>query len=98
MMRKFMVPMLKYVGKFMGMAWKVEKAANRYYEAAHFEDDNTGNFYASKPGKMTGPMEIQTNDHFLNREYQQAGWNAIVKASGGVDLPIQYTGKSKVTA
>ncbi|MCH8906705.1 MAG: SDR family NAD(P)-dependent oxidoreductase [Candidatus Heimdallarchaeota archaeon] len=68
MMRRFLVPMMKYIGKYMGMAWKVEEGANRYYEAGHFEDDNTGHFYASKPGKFTGPMEIQDKEHFLNKE------------------------------
>lgn len=93
LMRRFLVPMMKYVGKYMGMAWKVENAANRYYEAGHFEDDNTGHFYASRPGKFTGPMEIQKRDHFDNLEYQEAGWNAIVRAADGVDFLISVAAK-----
>ncbi|MCE7735651.1 MAG: SDR family NAD(P)-dependent oxidoreductase [Candidatus Heimdallarchaeota archaeon] len=86
-MRRVMVPMMNSLGRLFGMSWNIRNAADRYIEAGEFEADNTGHFYASPPGKMVGKMEIQNNEHFLNRDYQEAGWNAIVNLSGGVDYP-----------
>ena len=39
------------------------------------------------PGKMTGPMEIQEDAHFVDRSYQDAGWHVIARLSGDVDYP-----------
>ncbi|MCH8908626.1 MAG: SDR family NAD(P)-dependent oxidoreductase [Candidatus Heimdallarchaeota archaeon] len=87
MMRRVMTPMMKVMGRFMGMAWKLEDGANRYYEVSQFDDTITGHFFASKK-RLTGEMVIQENDHFVNQEFQEAGWNAIVAVSGGIDYPI----------
>lgn len=87
MMRRMMIPMMNSVGRLFGMSWNIRNAADRYIKAGEFNADNTGHFYASPPGKLTGKMEIQKNEHFLNRDYQEAGWNAIVNLSGGVDYP-----------
>jgi NAD(P)-dependent dehydrogenase (short-subunit alcohol dehydrogenase family) len=89
MMRKVMMPMMNYVGRFFGMAGSIKEASKRYVDAGQFDAENTGHFYASKPGKLVGKLEIQMNPHFLNREYQEAGWNAIVAVSGGIDYPIK---------
>jgi len=36
-------------------------------------------------------MTIQDHDHFTNQELQEAGWNAIVAVSGGIDYPSAVT-------
>ncbi|OLS23666.1 MAG: hypothetical protein HeimC2_25700 [Candidatus Heimdallarchaeota archaeon LC_2] len=87
-MRRIMVPMMGSIGRFMGMSWNIRNAVDRYIEAGEFDADNTGHFYASPPGKLVGKMEIQKNEHFLNRDYQEAGWKAIVNLAGGVDYPL----------
>lgn len=91
-MRRIMMPVMKsFIGRSMGMAWSIQNAADRYIEAGEFDVNNTGHFYGSPPGKFTGKMEILKNDHFLDPEYQEAGWNAIVNLSGGVDYPERAT-------
>jgi len=75
------------VGSFFGMAQPVSAASQRYIDAGNFDDNTTGHFFASPPGKLVGPMEIQKNAHFLNRAGQDAAWNVIVRLSGGVDYP-----------
>lgn len=87
LMRRIMIPTMNTLGRFMGMSWNIRNAADRYIKAGEFKAENTGHFYASPPGKLVGKMEIQKNEHFLNRDYQEAGWNAIVNLSGGVDYP-----------
>ena len=47
----------------------------------------TGEFFASKPKKMTGELAIVDMPHFRYEEGQQALWNTTVKVSGGVDYP-----------
>ena len=86
------------VGRFFGMAQPVSAGAQRYIDAGSFDDDTTGHFFASAPGKMVGPMEIQKNPHFLNRTYQDAAWNVIVRLSGGVDYPSSLERKTLETA
>ena len=88
-MRKIMFNMMKRAPKRLGMAWSVKDGASRYIEAGEFEAYVTGHFFASIPGKMVGKMEIQKQEHFLDREYQEAGWKAIVNLAGGIDYPIQ---------
>lgn len=89
-MRRIMMPVMSsFLGRRMGMAWTARNAADRYIEGGKFEATNTGHFYASPPKKFTGKMEIQKYEHFLNREYQDAGWQAIVNLAGGVDYPTE---------
>jgi hypothetical protein len=42
----------------------------------------SGQFFASAPKKVTGPMEAMHHPHFLDRANQEAAWQAIVKVSG----------------
>lgn len=81
-MKRIMLPVMDRFGHLMGMAWSRADGAGRYLTAGEFSPEITGHFFASPPGKFTGPMEIQKNDHFLNPQYQEAGWQAIENLSG----------------
>jgi NAD(P)-dependent dehydrogenase (short-subunit alcohol dehydrogenase family) len=77
-MRHLMMPMFKLMP---GMSHSVEDGAARYLEAAGYDDEITGMFFASPPKKMTGPLvEIQL-DHLDNPAAQQALWNVTSKAA-----------------
>ncbi len=84
MMRLLMMPIMKLIGPFMGMAGPIESAARRYLEAADFADDQTGHFYATAHRKkLVGPMGIQTwPAYFTDTPSQEAGFAAIVKLTG----------------
>jgi NAD(P)-dependent dehydrogenase (short-subunit alcohol dehydrogenase family) len=78
-----MIPLLKLVP---GMTMTPEVAARRYIQAAQeFGTDQSGQFWASAPGKLTGSIEAMKQPHLLDRESQEAAWRAIVAVSG-VDL------------
>jgi NAD(P)-dependent dehydrogenase (short-subunit alcohol dehydrogenase family) len=83
-MRKLMVPILKIIP---GMSHEVGDGAGRYIEAVGYDDDTTGKFFASKPGKMTGPLAEIEMDHITNSAGQRALWNKTVEAAGGVGHP-----------
>ena len=97
-MRRVMMPVMGVVGSVFGMAGPISAASQRYIDAGNFDDNTTGHFFASAPGKAVGPMEIQKNAHFLDRSYQDAGWNVIVRLSGGVDYPQTSSMKVLETA
>ena len=83
-------PALKYlfipiVNLIPGMNQTPETAARRYLQASEFGTDVSGQFFASKLGKFTGPMEAQLQPHLHDRASQEAAWQAVVKVSG-VDL------------
>lgn len=84
MMRLFMMPMMKIMGPFMGMAGSIETAASRYLDAADLGDDETGHFYATvHRKKLVGPVGIQTwPEHFTDEGSQEAGFEAVVKMTG----------------
>jgi len=84
LMKKVLMPVFKFVP---GMSHTVQDGAGRYLEAADFGPDQTGQFYASKPKKMTGPLHQIEMDHFDNPEAQRALWNATSKVSGGIGYP-----------
>ena len=79
-MRLFMLPVMKIVGPFMGMAGSIENAAARYVAAADLGDDETGHFYATENRKkLVGPMAVQTwPDYFTDEASQEAGFQAVV--------------------
>jgi NAD(P)-dependent dehydrogenase (short-subunit alcohol dehydrogenase family) len=83
-MRKLMVPILKIIP---GMSHEVSDGAGRYLEVALRDDGVTGRFFASKPGKMTGPLAEIEMDHIDNRAGQRALWNKTVEVAGGVGFP-----------
>jgi len=72
-----------------GMNQTPETAARRYIQATTFGAEVSGQFFASTPGKFTGPMEPQQQLHLHDRNSREAAWKAIVKVSG-VDLPDSH--------
>ena len=70
------------------MKHSVAIGASRYLQALEFGDDVSGEFFASRPKKVTGSLERMKHEHFHNLEAQQAGWKAIVKVSNGIDYPV----------
>ena len=98
LMRRVMPAMMGSVGKMFGMAGPISAASQRYIDAGNFDDNTTGHFFASPPGKAVGPLEIQKNAHFLDRTDQDAAWNVIVRLAGGVDYPQPSLMKGLETA
>ncbi len=76
------IPLVKLIP---GMTQPPETAARRYLQASEFGTDVSGQFFASAPKKLTGPMEAMRHPHFHDRASQEAAWQAVVKVSG-VDL------------
>lgn len=77
-----MLPLVKLIP---GMSQTPETSARRYIQASAFGTDVSGQFFASPPKKMTGPLVAMQHPHFHDRANQEAAWQAIVKVSG-VDL------------
>jgi NAD(P)-dependent dehydrogenase (short-subunit alcohol dehydrogenase family) len=82
-----MVPLVKLIP---GMSHSPETAARRYLQAATFGTDVSGQFFASAPRKLTGPLEPMRQPHFHDRANQEAAWQAVVDISG-IDLPYPAT-------
>ena len=81
-MKSLMIPLTKLIP---GMSQTPETAACRYLQASEFGTDVSGQFFASAPKKLTGPIEAMRHPHFHDRANQEAAWKAVVKVSG-VDL------------
>ncbi len=81
-MKSLMIPLTKLIP---GMSQTPETAARRYLQASEFGTDVSGQFFASAPKKLTGPIEAMRHPHFNDRANQEAAWKAVVKVSG-VDL------------
>ena len=80
-------PALKYlfipiVNLIPGMNQTPETAARRYLQASEFGTDVSGQFFASAPKKLTGPIEAMRHPHLHDRANQEAAWQAVVKVSG----------------
>jgi NAD(P)-dependent dehydrogenase (short-subunit alcohol dehydrogenase family) len=78
------IPIVKLIP---GMTQTPEAAARRYLQASEFGTDLSGQFFASAPKKLTGPIEAMRHPHLHDRTNQEAAWQAVVKVSG-VDLSI----------
>ena len=76
------IPLVKLLP---GMTQTPQIAARRYLQASEFGTDVSGQFFASRPKKLTGPIEAMSHPHFHDRASQEAAWQAVVKVSG-VDL------------
>ena len=72
-----------------GMSQTPETAARRYLQASEFGTDVSGQFFASAPKKLTGPIEAMRHPHLHDRANQEAAWQAVVKVSG-VDFLTQH--------
>ena len=81
-LKYLMIPIVK---RIPGMNQTPETAARRYLQASEFGTDVSGQFFASAPRKLTGPIEAQRHPHLHDRASQEAAWQAVVKVSG-VDL------------
>ena len=75
-MRYFMMPVFKFMP---GMMAPVSEAASRYIEAAGYSEQVNGQFFASAPKKMTGPLHKVELAHVHDRDSQEATWDAIVR-------------------
>ena len=49
---------------------------------SEFGTDVSGQFFASAPKRVTGPMEAMRHPHFHDRATQEAAWQAVVRVSG----------------
>ena len=74
-----MIPIVKHIP---GMNQTPETAARRYLQASEFGTDVSGQFFASAPKKLTGPIEAMRHPHLHDRTNQEAAWQAVVKVSG----------------
>lgn len=59
-MRRLMIPLFKLIP---GMSHTVADGAGRYLEVVGYDAAVSGRFFASKPGKMTGPLAEVELDH-----------------------------------
>jgi len=78
-MKLLMIPLVKLIP---GMSQTPETAARRYLQASAFGTDVSGQFFASAPKKLTGPIEAMRHPHLHDRANQEAAWQAVVKVSG----------------
>lgn len=83
-LKYIMVPLFKLIP---GMSHTIDEGAGRYLEVAGYGDDVTGQFFASKPKKMTGPLVQIQMDHFDNPAGQAALWSVTTRVAGGVGYP-----------
>lgn len=89
-MQSVMMPVMKVIGPIFSMAGPVSAAAQRYIEAYAFDDETTGCFFASRPGKLVGPLQLQqAPPHLFDEACQTACWNTVVRLSGGLDYPAE---------
>ena len=86
-MKWLMIPLVKLIP---GMTQTPETAARRYLQASEFGTEVSGQFFASAPKKLTGPIEAMRHPHFHDRANQEAAWQAVVKVSGS-DFSSRHT-------
>ncbi len=89
-MKRLMIPLTKLIP---GMSQAPEIAARRYLQASEFGTDVSGQFFASAPKKLTGPIEAMRHPHLHDRANQEAAWQAVVKVSGA-----DWSGPASLTA
>jgi NAD(P)-dependent dehydrogenase (short-subunit alcohol dehydrogenase family) len=87
-------PLLKYlfipiVNRIPGMNQTPETAARRYLQASEFGTAVSGQFFASAPGKFSGPIEAQLHPHLHDGANQEAAWQAVVNVSGVGFSPVR---------
>lgn len=78
-LRYVFIPIVNHIP---GMNQTPETAASRYIQASKFGTNLSGQFFASAPGKFTGPIEAQRAPHLHDRASQEAAWQAVVNVSG----------------
>ena len=85
-MKYIMLPLMKSIGGIMGMNASVDKGARRYLDAAKYDHSESGKFFASKPGKMIGPLYEQRSPKINDVEKQKAAYQVITELTGNIDL------------
>ena len=85
-MKRIMLPVTKALPKFAGVAAPTPVAAQRYLDATTWPATYSGDFYASAPKKMTGPLFRVVLEHVRDRTASAASWTALVEATS-VDAP-----------
>jgi len=81
-MRLIMVPIMKIVGPWFKLAGPLSAGAKRYLEAGELGTEASGKFWASPPGVMIGPVEVQMEEHLYDQELQKASWQSLVRLTG----------------
>ena len=89
--RRIMLPLMDSLGRVMGMGASASAGSNRYLSAVDMPDEDSGKFFASPSGKMTGQLTEQKTEYLLDETKRKSAWNTIVKLSDG----INYSGKAK---
>lgn len=84
LMKWVLIPIIKLIP---GLSHSVSDGAARYVEATTFGAERTGQFFASKPKKGTGPLHTIEMDHFNNPAAQVALWSVTTRITGSVDNP-----------
>ncbi len=64
------------------MGASIADGAARYVSAAGFGPEINGEFWASAPKKMSGPMERVDLAHLADEQVQEATWPAVVEVTG----------------
>jgi NAD(P)-dependent dehydrogenase (short-subunit alcohol dehydrogenase family) len=75
---RYMLPVLKLIP---GMAHSVADGAKRYLDGADLRD-SSGDFFASRPKRMTGDLVKVELGHINDRVGQEAAWNVTSKLAG----------------
>ncbi len=76
-MKHIMIPLMKTIGPYIGMAGSIEDAALRYLKVVDMNAETNGKFWASKKGKMTGSLAIFSSKYIDNKSYQDSIWDII---------------------
>ncbi len=90
-LRRIMLPLMDSLGRVLGIGAPASAGSNRYISAVDMPDEDSGKFFASPSGKMTGQLTEQKTEYLLDETKRNSAWNTIVKLSGG----IKYSGKAE---
>lgn len=72
---------MKIIGPLLGISGSLKQAANRYLKILEFTKETNGKFWASKKGKMSGPLVLQSNAYIDNIIYQESIWDILEEVS-----------------
>lgn len=82
LMRRVMAPMMRMMPASMDMGSTVQNGAARYLQALEFGPEISGQFFASRPKKMSGELTEMHAPQLSNRTHQDAAWAAINRVAG----------------
>lgn len=83
-MKMIMLPVMKVIGPLLGMNGPIEDGARRYLDAAAYDADKNGHFYATAHRKkLVGPVGLQTwPSYFQDEPSQEAALAAMIEVTG----------------